>query len=134
MLNANDSSWTITFDHFADNFQGRLCNGYALPCNPQNTSECVSEEQAYEVFRAGDWEWNYYWRENGNATRYIQLVQGLFIGEMVGHFEAVLNGTSGTAYRHIFVHDGDIGLVAGALGIKALRWPGMASNIAFEIW
>lgn len=29
---------------------------------------------------------------------------------------------------------GDIGPILGALGIKALRWPGMGSNIAFEVW
>ena len=50
-------AWTGTFDHLEDNFQSRLCNGYELPCNPNNASQCVTAEQANEVFRAGDWEW-----------------------------------------------------------------------------
>ena len=134
LLGATSSAWQSTFDHFSDNFQGRLCNGYQLPCNVNNTSDCVTMAQADEVFRAGDWEWNYYWRTNPQATLYIQLVEGLFIGEILNRFEAVANGTSQLAYEHVFIHDGDIGPILGALGINELRWPAMGSNIAFEIW
>ena len=134
LLGATASAWQNTFDHFADNFQGRLCNGYALPCDVSDTSNCVTTEQANKVFRAGDWEWDYYWRGNPYAKEYITVVEGLFIGEILARFEGVKNGTVTGKYSHVFVHDGDIGPVAGALGIKALRWPGMASNIAFEIW
>jgi len=56
----NESAWTATFDHLSDNFQARLCNGYDLPCNVNDTSDCVTMAQADEVFRAGDWEWNYW--------------------------------------------------------------------------
>lgn len=58
MLGASEASWQSTFDHFADNFQARLCNGYELPCSRSDLSKCVTAEQADEVFRAGDWEWN----------------------------------------------------------------------------
>lgn len=136
MFNASDSTseWQETFDHFADNFQARLCNGYDLPCNVQDLSQCATTADADEVFRAGDWEWNYYWRANPYVKEYIQVVEGLFIGEVVAHLQAVANGTSSLKYSHSFVHDGDIGPVLGALGVNTLRWPGMGSNIAFEIW
>lgn len=134
MLGATSSSWQSTFDHFSDNFQARLCNGYNLPCSLSNSSDCVTMEMAEEVFRAGDWEWNYYWRTNPDVVKYIQVVEGLFIGEIVAHLQAVLDGKSSLDYTHIFVHDGDIGPVLGALGIYALRWPAMASTIAFEVW
>ncbi|KAF7913297.1 hypothetical protein BELL_0974g00010 [Botrytis elliptica] len=135
MFNADSSAWQGTMDHFADNFQARLCNGYSLPCSPTNASNCVTREMADEVFRAGDWEWNYYWRANPYVQEYIQVVEGLFIAEIVSRLESVANGTiQGGKYSHTFVHDGDIGPVAGALGINALRWPGMGSNIAVEIW
>ncbi|KAH8424421.1 histidine phosphatase family protein [Aspergillus melleus] len=133
VFDANESSWMSTFDHFADNFQARLCNGYDLPCQ-KDGSNCVTTAEAHEVFRAGDWEWNYWWRYNDDATLYIQLVQGLFIGDVVRKLEAVQNGRSDVVYSHTFLHDGDIGPVLGALGIKALRWPGMAANIAIEVW
>lgn len=134
LLGATSSSWQSTFDHFSDNFQARLCNGYELPCSVSNSSACVTMEMAAEVFRAGDWEWNYYWRTNPYVTKYIQVVEGLFIGEIVSHLQDVMDGTSSRDYSHIFIHDGDIGPVLGALGIKALRWPAMGSNIAFEVW
>jgi len=134
MLGATSSSWQNTFDHFSDNFQGRLCNGYQLPCDFSNPSNCVSMAQAEEVFRSGDWEWNYYWRTNPKVVEYIQLVEGLFIGEIISHFQSIIDGRISTVYSHVFVHDGDIGPVLGALGINQLRWPAMGSNIAFEIW
>lgn len=134
MLGAQDSSWQETFDHFCDNFQARLCNGYRLPCSVSNSSDCVTMQMAEEAFRAGDWEWNYYWRTNEYATTYIQVVEGLFIGEIVSDLKGIQDGSSSIDYSHIFVHDGDIGPILGALGINALRWPGMASNVAFEVW
>jgi acid phosphatase len=111
MLGATEISWQSTFDHFADNFQGRLCNGYDLPCSL-----------------------NYYWRTNPDVVKYIQVVEGLFIGEIISRLQAVLDGKTSLDYSHIFIHDGDIGPILGALGIETLRWPGMASNVAFEVW
>lgn len=134
MLGATSSDWQTTFDHFSDNFQARLCNGYELPCSVTNSSACVTEEMAEEVFRAGDWEWNYYWRTNPYVVKYIQLVEGLFLGEIVARLKAVRDGKASLDYVHVFIHDGDIGPILGALGIDILRWPAMASNIAFEIW
>lgn len=132
----NDSAWTSTFDHLSDNFQARLCNGYTLPCpvSPAESDVCVTQDQANEVFRAGDWEWNYYWRNSGNSTLYIQTVEGLFIQEILTGFAGAAAGNTSVKYRHEFLHDGDVGPIAGALGITALRWPGMGSNLAFELW
>ncbi|KAL2833593.1 histidine phosphatase superfamily, partial [Aspergillus pseudoustus] len=135
MFDAQDSSdWLSTWDHFADNFQARLCNGYDLPCSLHDESHCVSTPQAYEAFRAGDWMYNWWWRRNANATQYITVIEGLFIKELVAKWEAVAKGQSELVYSHNFLHDGDIAPLLGALGIRAMRWPGMASNIAVEIW
>jgi hypothetical protein len=134
MLGATSSGWQSTFDHFSDNFQARMCNGYKLPCSFTHRDSCVTEDQANEVFRAGDWEWNYYWRSNPQVVKYIQLTEGLFIGEIVSRLQAVLDNRQQYVYAHTFVHDGDVGPILGALGIKALRWPAMASNIAIELW
>ncbi|KAL6693695.1 histidine phosphatase superfamily [Trichoderma pleuroticola] len=134
ILGATSGAWQSTFDHFSDNFQARLCNGYELPCSFTDSSKCVSKIQAEEVFRAGDWEWNYYWRNNPQAVKYIQATEGLFIGEIVSRLEAVLGKKQKYVYAHTFIHDGDIGPVLGALGINQLRWPAMGSNVAIEVW
>ncbi|KAL4937841.1 hypothetical protein BDV06DRAFT_232325 [Aspergillus oleicola] len=130
----NSTDWLNTWDHFADNFQARLCNGYSLPCSRSNPSSCVNQAEAFEVFRAGDWMYNYWWRGNPYVTEYIRVIEGMFIGELVRKFEAVRDGKEESVYNHVFAHDGDIAPLLGALGIRALRWPGMGSNVAFEIW
>lgn len=134
LLGANKTDWMSTFDHFADNFQARLCNGYRLPCSRARPSACVSESDAYEVFRAGDWEWNYWWRRNQDAMKYIALTEGLFLGEVADRLDRVSEDALSQVYTHSFVHDGDLGPILGSLGIRQLRWPGMGSNIAFEVW
>lgn len=134
LLDANRTDWMSTFDHFADNFQARLCNGYRLPCSRADPSACVTEDDAYEVFRAGDWEWNYRWHLNPDASQYIQLVEGLFLKELAERLESISQDALGRVYTHNFVHDGDLGPVLGAVGIEQLRWPGMGSNVAFEVW
>ncbi|KAI9375060.1 histidine phosphatase superfamily [Aspergillus egyptiacus] len=129
-----DPAWMETWDHFADNFQGRLCNGYQLPCRVEDESRCVTDQQAEEAFRAGDWMYNYWWRRNPYVADYITVIEGMFIAELVRNFEAVQQGRSPVVYRHTFAHDGDVAPMLGALGIRALRWPGMGANVAFEIW
>lgn len=128
---SEDTAWTQTFDHLCDNFQARLCNGYPLPCRD---GQCVDDADANSVFRAGDWEWNYYWVTNPYVKDYITSVQGLFLAEVADRIEAVVSGAEKLKFSHTFAHDGDIGPIAGALGISALRWPGMGSNIAMELW
>ncbi|KAJ6014799.1 histidine acid phosphatase [Penicillium herquei] len=134
MFDANRTDWMSTFDHFADNFQARLCNGYRLPCSLDDPSKCATEDDAFAVFRAGDWEWNYWWHRNQQASPYIQLTEGLFLQEIALRLTAIKEGTLDRVYSHTFIHDGDLGPILGALGIQQLRWPGMAANIAFELW
>lgn len=134
LLGANQTQWMSTFDHFADNFQARLCNGYHLPCSEVDSLGCVSQRDAYEVFRAGDWEWNHWWRRSQDAKQYITLTEGLFLQEIAHRLKLVSEDALPRVYTHNFVHDGDLGPTLGALGIQQLRWPGMGSNIAFEVW
>jgi len=69
-----------------------------------------------------------------NKTLYVSLVEGLFIGEILAHFDEAIAGESQVRLSHTFAHDGDVGPVLGALGIQSLRWPGMGSNLALELW
>jgi 2-phosphoxylose phosphatase len=82
----------------------------------------------------GDWEWDFYWVAQPNVTLYITAVEGLFIGEILAHFEEVTAGLSPLKLSHTFAHDGDMGPVLGALGIQSLRWPALGSSLAMELW
>lgn len=134
MLGTDESDWQADWDHYNDNFQARLCNGYDLPCAQDGSGKCVTKEQANAVFTAGDWEYNYYWVARENVTEAIQLTSGLYIADLIEQLRGMADGSSTLRYIHHFMHDGDIGPLAGSLGIESLRWPGMASNIALELW
>ena len=133
-LTLNNTVRNSSFDALTDYFQCRLCNGYSLPCDPKDPSKCVTHEQAEEVFRAGDWEWNYWFGADNDRTDYIQTVEGLFVGEIITRLEQVRNGTQSIDYAHVFVHDNDVGPILGALGTNVMRWPALGSNVAFEVW
>jgi len=49
---------------------------------------------------------NYYWRQNPNATAYIQASEGLFIGEIVQRLEQVIhhNMTQRYGKHFLFIH------------------------------
>ena len=134
ILQTNVSDWQSDWDHYNDNFQARLCNGYQLPCSNDDPTKCVTKDQARKVFAAGDWEYNYYWVARDNVTEAIRLTSGLYIKDLIEQLKEMNSGNSDLQYVHHFMHDGDIGPLAGSLGIKSLRWPGMASNIAIELW
>ena len=134
ILQTNASDWQKDWDHYNDNFQARLCNGYELPCSLDDPSKCVTPEQARQVFVAGDWEYNYNWVSRENVTEAIKLTSGLYIRDLIEQLKELSSGKSELQYVHHFMHDGDIGPLAGSLGIESLRWPGMASNIAIELW
>lgn len=134
LLKTNTSDWQDDWDHYNDNFQARLCNGYELPCSNNGPDKCVTKEQAQQVFAAGDWEYNYMWVSRENVKEAIQLTSGLYIQDLIGQLHEMKDENSELQYVHHFMHDGDIGPLAGSLGIESLRWPGMASNIAIELW
>lgn len=50
------------------------------------------------------------------------------------NLQIVQKKTSTVGYSQVFIRNGDIWPILGSLWIKALRWPAMGSNIAFEIW
>ena len=63
----------------------------------------------------------------------MRYTVGPFIAEIIAHIKKAAEGKA-QRYSHLFMHDGDIAPLAASLGIKTLRWPGMASNIALELW
>ena len=133
-LTQNVSTWTTVLNSISDDFTSWQCNGYNIPCDQNDTSKCVTQEQADQIFRTGDWEWNYMYRNNANATAYIQSLEGNFIDEILDKLTAVANGTSELKWVHDFLHDNDVGPIVASLGITVLRWPGLGSNVAFELW
>ncbi|KAH3663968.1 hypothetical protein OGAPHI_004682 [Ogataea philodendri] len=128
------SGWHVSFDHYFDNTAFRLCHGYDLACNADNSSLCMTEDQAEQIFRLGDYEYNYTWRINENSTLYAATDYGAYFNELKHRLVDKTTGASALKYSHNVIHDGSISGMLGFLQINYLRWPGMGSEVVFELY
>lgn len=129
----SSKSWHVSWDHYFDNLAHRTCHGMALPCS-LNDGRCISETQAFQVFRLGDYEYNYMYRKSQNATFYSVGKYGVFLTQLQQHLKDAKNGDSTIRYRHNIAHDGSISPLLSLLQIEFMRWPGMGAEVVFELW
>ncbi|KAJ3873944.1 histidine phosphatase [Lentinula edodes] len=131
----NDTAgWHTSFDHYYDNLSAKQCDAKPLPCSVNDTSSCVSQTLADTVFRLGNYEYSYYYRDAFNSTLFSALSYGAWVLELVGHFKEQMAGTSGVRYFHNVAHDDSLGPLLGILQISEMVWPGMGSEIVFELY
>lgn len=133
-VDTTSSGWHKSWDHYFDNLAHRTCHGMSLPCNVENSTECISEKQAFQVFRLGDYEYNYLYRESVNSTLYSTSRYGAWLVGLQKHLADAKNQTGTVKYRHNVAHDGSISPLLGALQIEYMRWPGMGAEVVFELW
>jgi len=132
--NPDGGGWHTSFDHYYDNLSAKLCHGKQLPCSINDTSLCVTQDEANTVFRLGNWEYSYYFRDAPDSTEYSALHYGAWFLELKGHLEAVVAGQSKIKYFHNIAHDGSVSPVLGFLQIANMVWPGMGSEVVFELY
>lgn len=131
----NDTAgWHSSFDHYYDNLSAKQCHSLKLPCSANDTSLCISQEQANTVYRIGNWEYSYIFRDAPDSTAYSALHYGAYVLELKSRLESKINGTSGLKYVHNVAHDGSISPLLGILQIAVMVWPGMGSEVVFELY
>ncbi|KAF8815519.1 phosphoglycerate mutase-like protein [Phlegmacium glaucopus] len=128
------AGWHVSFDHYYDNLSAKQCHGKSLPCSVNDTSICVTQEEADMVYRFGNWEYSYNFRDAPNSTQFSALRYGAWILELKAHLQAKVDGTSKIKYFHNVAHDGSISPLLGFLQIAEMVWPGMGSEVAFELY
>ncbi|KAK9465795.1 histidine phosphatase superfamily [Lipomyces arxii] len=133
-VDPTDDGWHSWYDHYFDNLSSRLCHQQPLPCNVSNSTDCISMTDAEQVFRLGDYEYNYIFRQATNSTLYSAMHYGAFIAELMARMKGKVAGTESAIYVHNVGHDGSVAPLLGALQINYLRWPGMGSEVTFELW
>ncbi|KAJ7168220.1 phosphoglycerate mutase-like protein [Mycena crocata] len=131
---ADTAGWHSSFDHYYDNLSAKLCHSKKLPCSLNDTSLCVTRDEANAVFRLGNWEYSYYFRDASNSAQYAALHYGAWFLELKGHLEAVVAGQSKIKYIHNVAHDGSVSSVLGFLQIDNMVWPGMGAEVVFELY
>lgn len=137
------SAWHVSWDHYFDNLSARLCHAKPLPCNINNTAQCVTMTQAEEVFRLGEWEYSYTYRDNENSLPASVASYGVWIAELAQNlrhavdpaaYNASVPGQEGVKYRHNVAHDGSVSRLLSILQVEKMVWPGMGSEVVFELY
>ena len=137
-VSPTDSGFHMSFDHYFDNLSARLCHAKPLPCkvvNGANSTDCITQEQADEVFRLGEYEYDFLYRSAGNWTLQAAVASyGVYVAELASNLRTATVGTSAVKYRHNVAHDGSISRLLAILQVDVMVWPGMGSELVFELF
>ncbi|KAL3425460.1 hypothetical protein PVAG01_02251 [Phlyctema vagabunda] len=133
----NDSGFHASLDHYYDNLSARQCHAKPFPCklvNGANSTTCVTQDVANEVYRLGNWEYSYRYRDDPRSLAASTASFGVWIGELTTHIREFINGKSDVIYRHNVAHDGSMSRLLSILQLDVMVWPGMGSEVVFEIY
>lgn len=126
-----DYEWHRWFDHYFDNLSFRKCHGLPYPCTD---SGCISESDAFQVYQAGNWEYDYIYRKSSLSKSY-SVSKSLFLYEVLQNINDKISNADTVVYRHNVAHDNTLASVLGALEISPkLNWPGLGSELVFEVY
>lgn len=132
---AGDSTdWHKSFDHYYDNLSARQCHAKPLPCNINDTSSCVSQEQANTVYRLGQYEYSFIYRDSPQSLQAAVGSYGVWLAELAQNIRDVNSGQSKVIYRHNVAHDGSVSRLLSILQIDQMVWVGMGSEVVFEVY
>lgn len=59
---------------------------------------------------------------------------GVWIAELAANMRKAVEGSSPVRYMHNLAHDGSVSRVLSILQIDTMVWPGMGSEVVFELW
>lgn len=133
----SDDSFHESFDHYYDNLSARQCHAKPLPCkvvDGRNSTDCVSQELANAVYRWGNWEYSQIYRDSSSSLEASTGSFGVWIAELTANIRDVIAGKSSTVYYHNVAHDGSLSRLLSILQIDEMVWPGMGSEVVFEIY
>ncbi|KAJ9152301.1 Histidine acid phosphatase [Coniochaeta hoffmannii] len=134
-----DDGWHLWLDHYYDNLSARQCHSKPLPCklvSGANSTICVTQSQADEVYRLGHWEYSRLYRDEPTSLPASAASMGVWFAELASHLRAVKDGSKvdSVKYRHNVAHDGSVSRVLSFLQIDDMVWPGMGSEVVFELY
>jgi len=135
-IDPTSTAWHNTWDHYFDTLSSRLCHSMPLPCNdtlPEG-EQCVTQDEAEEVFRLGMWEYSHVYRDAPESLGASAAGMGVWLAEVAQHCKDVVVGKGELRYMHNVAHDGSIARVLGALQVESMVWPGLGIEIVFEVY
>jgi acid phosphatase len=127
--------WHNSYDHYFDNLSSRLCHAKPLPCKVGDSASCVTESQADKVFRLGQFEYSYMYRDSPTSLAASSASFGVWISELAQNLRDKMAGIGGDViYRHNIAHDGSLSRLLSILQVDIMVWPGMGSEVIFELY
>ncbi|KAF3940770.1 hypothetical protein ABW19_dt0207918 [Dactylella cylindrospora] len=123
-----------SFDHYFDNLSARQCHQKPLPCSLNRSSDCVTQEQADTVYRLGQYEYSFIYRDSQESLQAAMGSYGIWIAELAQNIRDSIAGRSKIKYRHNVAHDGSIARLLSILQIESMVWPGTGAEVVFEIY
>ncbi|TFK60936.1 phosphoglycerate mutase-like protein [Pluteus cervinus] len=138
-INPSDSGWHASFDHYYDNMSAKQCHDKTFPCSTSDSSLCVPQDDANTVYRIGNWEYNYIYRTAPQSAAYAALRFGGWMLELKARLLSKVaphgkQPSNKIKYAHNVAHDGSISALLGFLQVERMVWPGMGSEVVFELY
>ncbi|KAF2132076.1 histidine acid phosphatase-like protein [Dothidotthia symphoricarpi CBS 119687] len=132
---ASDSTdWHKSFDHYYDNLSSRQCHAKPLPCNINDTSSCITQDQADTVYRLGQYEYSFIHRDAPQSLQAAVGSYGVFLAELAQNIRDAISGKGPVRYRHNVAHDGSVSRLLSILQVEQMVWVGMGAEIVFEVY
>ncbi|KAI9757107.1 MAG: mannosyl-oligosaccharide alpha-1,2-mannosidase [Chaenotheca gracillima] len=133
-VSPTDSAFHQSADHYFDNLSSRLCHQKPLPCNVSRPKDCIALKDAEEIFRLGQYEYSYIYRDTSESLKASVGSYGVWVAELAQNIRDAIAGTRSTIYRHNVAHDGSISRLLSILQVDAMVWPGMGAEVVFEVY
>lgn len=138
-VDPSDEDWSQSYDHYFDNLSSRLCHDKPLPCNINDTSNCVTTAEAEEVFRLGEYEYSFIYRDTAQSLPASTASYGVWIAELAANLRSAMTTPSSSEedrvkYRHNVAHDGSVSRLLSILQLDKMVWPGMGAEVVFELY
>jgi 2-phosphoxylose phosphatase len=128
-VSSTDIGFHQSFDHYFDNLSARQCHDKPLPCNITNPSLCVNRTLTDAVYRFGEYEYSYVYRNAGpQALQASTASYGVWVAELAQNIRDSVSGASKVKYRHNVAHDGSVSRLLSILQIDVMVWPGMVKS------
>lgn len=101
-----------------------------LPLNDPSTSQRTQVHYADK--RRYEYSWIY--RDSPSSLSSSAASYGVWLAELATNLRAAMGGDSPLLYRHNVAHDGSLSRLLSVLQIDQMVWPGMGSEVAFELY
>ncbi|KAI8945680.1 histidine acid phosphatase [Xylaria longipes] len=128
-----NAGFHASFDHYFDNLSARQCHAKPLPCKIGGAA-CINQTLADAVYRLGQWEYSHIYRDAPQSLAASVASYGIWVAELAAHLRAVVAGDMTPLYFHNVAHDGSVSRLLSILQIDVMVWPGMGSEVVFELY